>query len=125
MSTAPELQIEIVYPYGAALAATIVPIATCSARPARGDRRLVSVAMAALAVASASASPVSSARGPGFEEAGGVGQPVEQGAQAALIAAVRVERSEFLGAAGEDRVLVRRRGAEPRPDGCRDRRWKP
>ena len=50
----------------------------------------------------------------------GVRQPVEQGAQAALIAAVGVERSEFLGAAGEDRE--RSSGARAlsrsRPDRC-------
>ena len=43
----------------------------------------------------------------------GIRQPVEQAAQAALIAAVGIERSEFLGAASENRVLVGRQSAEP------------
>ena len=58
-------------------------MASCSERPARGDRRLVCIQVAALGGGSASASPVlrtAPAPGPGSEEAGmsaRVGEPVE------------------------------------------------
>ena len=96
-STAPELQIEIVYPYGqhSRLRSSPAPRAACGSAPrvstrrsrtSRRDRRRASAAGRWV-----------------WSRSGGVAEAVEQGVQAELVSRVGIEPGELVCAAAEDR----------------------